>query len=184
MQHLHDRGRRPSHRLDGLILESVYSPPIIDPHAKEIEQDWIVDGLPLLMENIRVADGVPPQGIVVVTLRKDVPLPTGIRPYMLSSGNSSTLHSVGDLGHHQFHQTMTSLEESTRREVGRVVPCTVSSHSMDATVKTSNTTPRSMVIGMIAGGKGVLDGELVGHGALEVMGREETNVMIGWKGIQ
>ena len=79
---------------------------------------------------------------------------------------------------------MTSLEESTHREVGWVVPRTVSSHSMDATVETSNTTPRSTVTGMIAGGKGVLDGELVGHVALEVMGREETNVMIGWKGIQ
>ena len=55
---------------------------------------------------------------------------------------------------------------------------------MDVTVETSNTTPRSTVIGMIAGGKSVLDGELVGHVALEVMGREETNVMIGWKGIQ
>ena len=41
-----------------------------------------------------------------------------------------------------------------------------------------------MIIGMIGGGKGVLDGELVGHVAQEVVGREETKVMIGWKGIQ
>ena len=94
------------------------------------------------------------------------------------------LHSVGNLGHHQLHQTMTSLEEGTHREVGRVVPRTISSHSINATVETSNTTPRSMVIGMIGGGKCVLDGELVGHVALEVMGREETNAMIGWSGIQ
>ena len=41
-----------------------------------------------------------------------------------------------------------------------------------------------MVIGMIGGGKGVLDGELVGHIAQEVEGREETKVMIGWNGIR
>ena len=119
-----------------------------------------------------------------MTLRKNVSLPTSVGPYTLSSGNSSTLHSVGDLGPHQSHQTMTSLEGNTPREVGQVVPRTVSSHSMNATVETSNTTPRSMVIGMIAGGKGVLDGELVGHGALDVVGRKEMNEMIGWKGIQ
>ena len=79
---------------------------------------------------------------------------------------------------------MTLLEGSTHREVGWVVPCTVSSYSMDAAIKISNTTPRSTVIGMIGGGKCVLDGELVGHVELEVMGREETNVMIGWSGIQ
>ena len=55
---------------------------------------------------------------------------------------------------------------------------------MNATVETSNTPPRSTIIGMIGGGKRVLDGELVGHGVLEEMGREETKVMIGWKGIQ
>ena len=79
---------------------------------------------------------------------------------------------------------MISLEENTHREVGRVVPRTISSHSMDATVETSNTAPRSTVIRMIGRGKGVLDGELVGHVALEVMGEEETKEMIGWKGIQ
>ena len=96
-----------------------------------------------------------------------------------ASGNSSTLHSVGNLGHYQFHQTITSLEGITHREVGRVVPRTVSSHSMDVTVETSNTTPRCTVIGMIGRGKGVLDGELVGRVALEVVGREETKEMIG-----
>ena len=55
---------------------------------------------------------------------------------------------------------------------------------MDVTIETSNTTPRSTVIGMIGGGKCILDGELVGHVALEVVGREETKEMIGWKGIQ
>ena len=55
---------------------------------------------------------------------------------------------------------------------------------MDATVKTSNTPPRSTIISMIGGGKGILDGELVGHVAQEEVGREETKVMIGWKSIQ
>ena len=53
-----------------------------------------------------------------------------------------------------------------------------------AMVKTSNTPPRSTVIRMIGGGKGVLDGELVGHVVQEVVGRDETKVMIGWSGIQ
>ena len=136
------------------------------------------------MEDIRVANGIPPQGIIIVTLGKDIPLPTSIQPYTFSSGNCSALHSVGDLDHHQFHQTMTSSEERTHREVGWVIPRTISSHSMNATVETSNTPPRSTVIRMIGRGKGVLDGELVGHVAQEVVGREETKVMIGWKGIQ
>ena len=41
-----------------------------------------------------------------------------------------------------------------------------------------------MIIGMIGGGKGILDGELVGHITQEVEGREETKVMIGWNGIR
>ena len=55
---------------------------------------------------------------------------------------------------------------------------------MNMTVKMSNTPPRSIVIGMIGRGKSVLNGELVGHVAQEEVGREETKVMIGWKGIQ
>ena len=98
-----------------------------------------------------------------MTLRKNVPLPTGIRSYTLSSGNCSMLHPVSDLCHHQSHQTMSSPEDRTHREVGWVVSRTISSHSMNATVETSNTPPRSMIIGMIGGGKGILDGELVGH---------------------
>ena len=135
------------------------------------------------MKDVRVVNGIPPQGIVVVTFGKDIPLPKSIQSYMFSSGNRPTLHSVGDLDHHQFHQTISSLEGRTRREVGWVIPCTVSSHNMNATVETSNMPPRSMVIGMIGGGKGILDGELVGHIAQEVEGREETKVMIGWNGI-
>ena len=41
-----------------------------------------------------------------------------------------------------------------------------------------------MVIRMLGGGKGVLDGELVGHVEQEVVGSEEIRVMIGWSGIQ
>ena len=44
--------------------------------------------------------------------------------------------------------------------------------------------PRSMVIRMLGGGKGVLDGKLVGHVGQEVVGSEEIRVMIGWSGIQ
>ena len=79
---------------------------------------------------------------------------------------------------------MTSLGEITHREVGWVIPRTVSSHSVNATVEMSNTPPRSTIIGMIGGGKRVLDGELVGHVTQEEVGREETKEMIGWKGIQ
>ena len=79
---------------------------------------------------------------------------------------------------------MTLLEGRTHGEVGRVIPHTISSHSMNMTAEMSNTPPRSTVIGMIGRGKSVLDGELVGHVAREEVGREETKVMIGWKGIQ
>ena len=77
-----------------------------------------------------------------MTFRKNVPLPTGIQPYTFSSGNCSTLHPVGDLGHHQSHQTISSPEKRTHREVGWVVPRTVSSHSMNVTVEMSNTPPQ------------------------------------------
>ena len=119
-----------------------------------------------------------------MTLGKDIPLQMSIQPYTFSSGNRSALHSVSDLGHHQFHKTITSLEGRTYREVGRVIPRTVSSHSMNTMVKTSDTPPRSTVIGMIGRGKGIVDGELVGHVVQEVVGREETKVMIGWSDIQ
>ena len=54
---------------------------------------------------------------------------------------------------------------------------------MGVTVKTSNTPPRSMVIGMKGRGKGVLDRELVGDVKQEAVGSEETKEMIGWSGI-
>ena len=41
-----------------------------------------------------------------------------------------------------------------------------------------------VTIRMLGGGKGILDGELVGHVGQEVVGSEETRVMIGWSGIQ
>ena len=55
---------------------------------------------------------------------------------------------------------------------------------MDAMVETNNMPPRSMVIGMKGRGKGVLDGELVGHVEQEEVGSEEMKMMIGWNGIQ
>ena len=55
---------------------------------------------------------------------------------------------------------------------------------MDVTVETSNTPPRSTVISMKGGGKGVLDGELVGYVKQEAVGSKEMKVMIGWNGIQ
>ena len=79
---------------------------------------------------------------------------------------------------------MTNFKERTHGKVGWIVPSTVNSHSMDTTVETSNTPPRSTVIRMIGGGKGVLDGELVGHVGQEVVGSEKKKVMIGWSDIQ
>ena len=48
------------------------------------------------MEDIQVANGVPPQGVVVVTLGKNVPLPTSIRPYPLSGSVPGGDHGESD----------------------------------------------------------------------------------------
>ena len=48
--------------LDGLVLKGIHPSPIIDVHAKEIEQNQIIHGFPCLVKDIGIVNSVPHVG--------------------------------------------------------------------------------------------------------------------------
>ena len=115
-------------------------------------------------------DSEAPQSVVIMTLRQGIPIPMGVRSYLFASLYGSLLHLVDDLGTHQPPPQYDLLQKDTYEVPHRVVPHTISSHSMSVMVKMSNMTPRSTAIIKIVGGKGALDSEGVfGHGEQEVV---------------
>ena len=55
---------------------------------------------------------------------------------------------------------------------------------MNSTIEATDTSPRGTFLRIEGASKGVVDGEVVGHGVLEEVGRKAMREVIGWKGIQ
>jgi len=70
--------REPHGRL-GLVQLGISLIPVEDPHHQEMTEDRIVDPLPVLeSELLRTTDHVRPQSVIVVEVRKLVPLPSSL----------------------------------------------------------------------------------------------------------